>query len=61
MKDICRETKRKREEKPSARPFSPRNSSQVPWEQGLPFHKTTSVRNEAYADDHLFPPKSVDE
>ena len=61
MKDICRETKRKREEKPSARPFSPRISSQVPWEQGLPFQKTTSVRKEAYADNRLFPPKRVDE
>ena len=61
MKDICRETKRKREEKPSVRPFSPPNSSQVPWKQGLPFHKTTIVLIKASVDNHLFPPKSVDE
>ena len=53
--------KEKKRKKPSARPFSPRNSSQVPWEQGLPFQKTTSVRKEAYADNRLFPPKRVDE
>ena len=56
MKDICWERKRKREKKT----FSLRNSSQVPWEQGLPFHKTTCVRKEAYADNRLSPPKSLD-
>ena len=54
------EKEREKEKETFCATLLPLQFLQVPWEQGLSFHKTTSVLIKASADNRLFLPKCVD-